>query len=63
MARDIRFKLARISAGFTQQALAEAAGVRESLVARIESGRARPDSDTAQKIANALGKRPHELGI
>ena len=61
--KDLRFKLARISAGHTQQTLADAAGCRESLIARIEGARARPDPATAEKIANALGKRPFELGI
>ena len=63
MSKDIRFKLARISARHTQQTLADAAGCRESLIARIESGRARPDPAIAEKIATALGKRPFELGI
>ena len=63
MSQDIRFKIARQIAGLTQLRLAEAVGVRESLITRIESGRARPDSATAEKIANALGKRPIEIGI
>ena len=63
MNKDLRFKIARMSAGHTQQTLAEAAGCRESLVARIESGRARPDPATAERIANALRKRPIEIGI
>ena len=63
MNKDLRFKLARISAGHTQQALAAAVGCREGLIARIESGRARPDPNTAEKIAQALSKRPFELGI
>ena len=63
MNKDVRFKLARISAGYTQQTLADAAGCRESLIARIESGRARPDAATADKIAQLLNKRPWEIGI
>jgi len=63
MAKDLRFKLARISAGYTQQALADAAGCRESLIARIESGRARPDRETADRIARLLNKHQFELGI
>jgi len=61
--RDLRFKIARQISGFTQLRLAEAVGVRESFIARIESGRAKPDRDTAEKIANALNKRPFEIGI
>lgn len=60
---DIRFKIARQVAGLTQLKLAEAVGVREALITRIESGRARPDPNTAEKIAKVLGKRPFEIGI
>ena len=63
MAVDLRFKIARQVAGLTQLKLAEAVGVREALITRIESGRARPDPATAEKIAQALGKRPFEIGI
>lgn len=63
MSQDIRFKIARQVAGLTQLQLAEAVGVREHQITRIESGRARPDTVTAEKIANALGKRPFEIGI
>lgn len=63
MSRDIRFKFARQVSGLTQLRLAEAAGVRESLIARIESGRVRPDRETAERIAKILNKRPWEIGI
>jgi len=64
MTKDLRFKIARQVAGYTQQALAAAAGVRESLIARIESGRATPpDHETAERIAKLLNKRPWEIGI
>lgn len=63
MSVDIRFKIARQVAGLTQLKLAEAVGVREALITRIESGRARPDPNTAEKIAKVLGKRPFEIGI
>ena len=61
--KDLRFKIARQLAGYTQQTLAEAAYCRESLIARIESGRAKPDRETAEKIAQVLAKRPLEIGI
>lgn len=61
--KDLRFKLARISAGITQQGLADATGCRESLIARIESGRAKPDRETAERIAQKVGKRPFEIGL
>jgi len=63
MIQDIRFKIARQVAGLTQLRLAEAVGVRESLITRIESGRARPDSETARRIAKILNKQTFELGI
>lgn len=63
MLKDIRLKIARISAGLTQQELAQAAGCQESLIARIESGRARPNTEIAERIAKALNKRPLEIGI
>ncbi|MBU0716124.1 MAG: helix-turn-helix domain-containing protein [Verrucomicrobia bacterium] len=63
MSQDIRFKIARQVAGLTQLRLAEAVGVRESLITRIESGRAKPDRETAEKIAQVLAKRPLEIGI
>jgi len=63
MSADIRFKIARQVAGLTQLKLAEAVGVREALITRIESGRARPNREMAERIAQALGKRPFELGI
>ena len=63
MVKDLRFKIARQLAGHTQQSLATAAGCRESLIARIESGRALPDRATAERIARLLNKRPLEIGI
>ena len=64
MAADLRFKLSRMQIpGMTQLKLAEAAGVTEALITRIESGRARPDLATAEKIARVLNKRPFEIGI
>ena len=63
MNRDIRFKIARQLAGYTQQELAKAVGCNESLISRIEQGRAKPENDLAEQIAEVLGKRPFELGI
>jgi len=63
MAKDLRLKIARQLAGYTQQELAEAVGCRESLVARIEQGRTKAESELAEQIAKVLGKRPFELGI
>ena len=63
MSQDIRFKIARQVAGLTQLRLAEAIGVREHQITRIESGRARPDPATAERIAALLSKRPFEIAI
>ena len=64
MAADLRFKIARLQIpGMTQLKLAEAAGTTEAMITRIESGRARPDRLTAEKIAEVLKKRPFEIGI
>ncbi len=63
--RDLRFKIARQLAGFTQQELARTVGCSESLIARIESGRAvaTPYPYLTDGIAKALNKRPFELGL
>lgn len=60
---DLRFKIARQLAGYTQQELAEAVGVRESLISRIEQGRTKAESELAEQLAKLLGKRPFELGL
>jgi len=62
--KDLRFKHARQLSGFTQQQLAEAAGVKEHVIVGIETHRAGPpDHETAERIAKLLGKRPWEIGI
>lgn len=62
--KDLRFKIARQIAGFTQKQLAEAAGVKEHLIVGIETGRtAPPDHETAERISKLLNKRPFEIGI
>jgi len=50
-----RLKFARIAAGFTQQALAEAAGVSQSLITKIEAGRSkRPRPEILIKLSKAI---------
>lgn len=44
--------------GWTQQELAEKAGIPQSTVARIENG-SNTSMDTLSKIANAFGKQVH----
>lgn len=47
--------------GWTQAHLAEAIGVKQSSVSRIESGQALPDSFTFRRIAAAFGRTPEQL--
>jgi transcriptional regulator with XRE-family HTH domain len=62
--KDLRFKHARQIAGYTQKQLAEAAGVKENLIVRIETSRGTPrDYQTAEKIARLLNRRPYEIGL
>ena len=48
---------ARTSAGLTQAQLAECMQTTQSVVARLESGRARPSTRTLEKIAQCTGTR------
>jgi ribosome-binding protein aMBF1 (putative translation factor) len=49
---------ARAAAGLTQAQLAERMGTAQSYVAKLESGRAHPTTDTLVKVAKATGTRP-----
>jgi transcriptional regulator with XRE-family HTH domain len=49
-------KHARRSAGLSQRALAVAAGVPQSTVARIELGRLAPRADTLDRLLRAAGR-------
>lgn len=49
--------IARARLGLTQQQLAEAAGMQQSEVSRIESGRANPTLQTLITLASSLGMR------
>ena len=46
---------ARVAAGLTQAQLAERMGTTQSVVARLESGRAHPSTRTLQKVARSTG--------
>ena len=49
-------KLARLEGGLSQRELAERAGVAQSEIARIESGKREPSIPTLQKILAGAGK-------
>ena len=48
---------ARVGAGLTQAQLAERMNTAQSVVARLESGRANPSARTLEKIALCTGTR------
>ena len=50
-----RIRQLRVSAGLTQQALSQAAGVSRVTLLRIEKGEQSPRYDTLVSLANALG--------
>lgn len=52
---NISIRQIREAAGISQRELAERLGVSQSLVARWESPNGRPQVDTLQRIADALG--------
>ena len=48
---------ARVRAGLTQQQLAERMETSQSAIARLESGRSRPSTQTLERIALATGTK------
>ena len=48
---------ARVGAGLTQEQLAERMETSQSVIARLESGRVRPSTQTLEKVAAATGTR------
>lgn len=55
LASAVSIKQERENYGWTQQELAEKAGIPQSTIARVEKG-ANTSMDTISKIANAFGK-------
>ena len=47
----------RVAAGLTQQQLAERMQTTQSVIARLESGRAKPSARTLERLAEATGTR------
>ncbi len=50
---------ARIESNLTQEQLAQASGIRQSNISRIENGTCSPTVETLQKLAAAMGKKLH----
>jgi ribosome-binding protein aMBF1 (putative translation factor) len=48
---------ARASAGLTQEELAKRMKTTQSVIARLESGRTKPSTQTLQRLATATGTR------
>jgi transcriptional regulator with XRE-family HTH domain len=48
---------ARVLAGFTQEQLAQRMGTTQSVIARLESGRSRPSTQTLERLAAATKTR------
>jgi ribosome-binding protein aMBF1 (putative translation factor) len=48
---------ARVTAGLTQEQLAERMDTTQSVIARLESGRTRPTTQTLERLATATGTR------
>ena len=48
---------ARVSAGLTQEQLAERMETTQSVIARLEGGRTRPSTRTLERLAQATGTR------
>ena len=46
---------ARVTAGLTQEQLAQRMHTTQSVIARLESGRTRPSTQTLQRLATATG--------
>ena len=48
---------ARVTAGLTQEQLAHRMDTTQSVIARLESGRTRPSTQTPERLAAATGTR------
>jgi len=59
----LRIKEIRKKRGFTQEKLAELAGIEIPSLSNIENGKNYPNHETLDKISNALSVRPYELFI
>jgi ribosome-binding protein aMBF1 (putative translation factor) len=48
---------ARVTAGLTQEQLAQRMATTQSVIARLEGGRTRPSTQTLERLATATGTR------
>ena len=48
---------ARVTAGLTQEQLAQRMDTTQAVIARLESGRTRPSTQTLERLATATGTR------
>jgi len=58
---SIRIKFERVKRNYSQEKLAELAGIGRTTLAQIEAQKSSPTLDIVEKIANALGYEPYEL--
>ena len=56
-----RIKEIRLKNGYTQEKLAELAGIEIPSLSNIENGKNYPSHETLEKLSNALNVRPFEL--
>ena len=56
-----RLRLRRLAAGLTQRELAEASGVKQPLIAALESGTRQPTDGVRNALENAVQVRPSKL--
>lgn len=60
-AKKVDLKALRLSKGFSQEELAEKAGVRQYQISRYESGQEYPSVPTLMKLCSALEEDPNML--
>ena len=56
-----RVRQIREAKGWTQADLAEASGINQGFISKVENGTANPTLDKIEIIARALGVQPYEL--
>lgn len=58
---NMRLKIARLTMHWNQYDLASIAGVAQSRISLIETGRVQPSQRERERISNALSRLPEEL--